>query len=196
MYIAGILVSCTDSITIYVAYRTQKLSSDISALLQLLRTLAFSLGCLDFLLVPECSLHGKIIHYVIQYGVEVRVLKIVFIQGTKPCVPRSNMDLTCYIGSTFDDYCANNAVIALPSHTSADKIYTYVDPKLKYVMRLIGFVDSAYSLLRTLARIIISTELHLRSVRVLCCKTPFSLTTLVSEFCLAHVINKNSVSTT
>jgi len=73
-------------------------------------------------LVPECSLPGKIIHYVIQYGVEVRVLKIVFIQGTKPCVPRSNMDLTCYIGSTFDYYCANYAVIALPSHTSADKI--------------------------------------------------------------------------
>jgi len=78
LYIAGKLVSRPDSITIYVAYRTQKLSSDISALLQLLRTLAFSLGCLDFLLVPECSISGKIVLYVIRYGVEVWALKIVY----------------------------------------------------------------------------------------------------------------------
>ena len=41
MYIAGKLVSRPDSITIYVAYHRQNLSSDISALLQFERTLAF-----------------------------------------------------------------------------------------------------------------------------------------------------------
>ena len=45
MYIAGKLVSRPDSITLYVAYHNQILYSDISSLLQLLRTLAFSLGC-------------------------------------------------------------------------------------------------------------------------------------------------------
>ena len=84
MYINGKLVSRPDSITIYVAYHRQNFSSDISALLQLKRTLAFSFGCSDFLLVPECSMPGKIIQYVIQYGVEVRALKIVCIQYTQP----------------------------------------------------------------------------------------------------------------
>jgi hypothetical protein len=122
VYIAGKLVFRPDSITIYIVYNHQKLSSDISALLQLQRTLAFSLGFLDFLLVPECSIPGKIIHYVIRYGVEVRALKIVCIQSTKPCDPRSNMDLACYIWATFDYYCANYAVIVLLPHTSGDKI--------------------------------------------------------------------------
>jgi hypothetical protein len=122
MYIDGKLVSRPDSITIYVAYHRQNFSSDISALLQLKRTLAFSFGCLDFSLVPECSMPGKIIQYVIRYGVEVRALKIVCIQCTQPCGRRCNMDFTCYIWSTFDYYCADYAVIVLPSQTSGDKI--------------------------------------------------------------------------
>jgi len=47
MYIAGKLVSRPDSITIYVAYHHQNLSSDITALLQLQPTLAF-LGLFRF----------------------------------------------------------------------------------------------------------------------------------------------------
>jgi len=89
MYIAGKLVSRHDSFTKYVAYHHQKMSSDISGLLQLQRTLAFSLGYLDFLLVPESSIPGKVIHYVIRCGVEVRALKIVCIQSTQTCGPRS-----------------------------------------------------------------------------------------------------------
>ena len=107
MYISGKLLSRPDSITIYVAYGRENLSSDISALLQFKRNLAFSFGCLEFSLVPECSIPGKIIHYVIRNGVEVRALKVVCIQSTQPCGPRSNMDFTCYIWSTFDYYCAN-----------------------------------------------------------------------------------------
>ena len=93
MHIAGKLVSLPDSITMYVAYHRQNLSSDISALLQFERTLAFSFGCFDFSLVPEWSIPGKIIHY----GVDVRALKIVCIRSTQPCGPRSNMDFTYYI---------------------------------------------------------------------------------------------------
>ena len=74
------------------------------------------------MLVPERSVPGKIIHYVIRYGVEVTALKIVCIQCTQPCGQRSNMDLTCYIWSAFDYYCANYASILLPSQTSGDKI--------------------------------------------------------------------------
>ena len=62
MYMAGKLVSRPYSITIHIAYHRQNFSSDISALLQFERTLAFSLGCLDFSLVPEFSIPGKIIH--------------------------------------------------------------------------------------------------------------------------------------
>ena len=80
MYIAGKLVSRCDSITIYVAYHRQNLSSNISALLQFNRKLAFPFGCLYFSQVPECSIPGSIFHYVVGYGVEVRALKIVCIQ--------------------------------------------------------------------------------------------------------------------
>jgi len=48
MYIAGKLVSSPDSITMYVAYHRQNMSSDISALLQFERTRAFPFGCLIF----------------------------------------------------------------------------------------------------------------------------------------------------
>jgi len=48
MYIVDKILSRLDSITIYVAYHHQNLSSDISALLHLQRTLGFALGCLDF----------------------------------------------------------------------------------------------------------------------------------------------------
>ena len=122
MYIAGKLVSRPNSITMYVAYHSQNLSSDISSLLQFERTLAFPIGCFDFSLVPERSIPGKILQYVIRYGVDVRALKIVCIQITQSCGPRSNMVFTCYIWSTFDYYCANYAVILLPSQTSGDMI--------------------------------------------------------------------------
>ena len=121
MYICGKLVSLSDTITVYFAYHHQILSSEISTLLQIHCSLAFSLGCLNFLLVPECSEPGKKMHYVTRYG-EVRDLKCVCIQITKPCGPRSNMDLTCYIWSTFEFYCANYAIIVLPSQASGEKL--------------------------------------------------------------------------
>ena len=85
MHIGGKLVSRPDLITIYIACHPQKWSLDISVLLQMQRTPAFSLGCLDLLFIPECSIPGKIIHYVIIYGVEVRGLRIVCVESVK-CV--------------------------------------------------------------------------------------------------------------
>jgi len=63
-------------------------------LLKIQHTAAFSLGILDFLFVPECSIPGKMIHCAIGYGVEVRTLRIFCIERVKQCGPRSNIDLT------------------------------------------------------------------------------------------------------
>ena len=122
-------------------------------------------GCLDFLLVPECPIPGKIIHYIIRYGVEVRALKIVRIQSAQPRGPRCNMDLTCYIWYTFDYYCANYAVILLPSQNSGDKIVYVRSYQAAIGVRLLGFVGSKYALLGNLARVIISAVLNLKRVR-------------------------------
>jgi len=46
------------------------------------------------LFVPEWFIPGKMIHYFIRYGVDVRVLRIVCIASAKPCGPLSNEDLT------------------------------------------------------------------------------------------------------
>jgi len=109
MYISGKLVSRPDVITIYVACQPQRWSSDISVSLQRQPTPAFSLNNLDFLFVPECYLPGKILHYYIRYGVEVRCLKLVCVDSVGPCGPRSNIDLTHYVWATFEYYFANYA---------------------------------------------------------------------------------------
>jgi len=49
----------------------------------------------------------------------------------------------------------------------AIRLYTYAVTKLKWVVRLLGFVDSAYALIGTLALIIISVALNLKRVRAL-----------------------------
>jgi len=119
LYIGGKLVSRPDSITIYIACRPQKWSSDISVLLQIQHTTAFSLDSLDFLFVPECSIPGKMLDYVIGYGVEVRPLSIVCTVNVQPC---ARVLILIYIWSTFEYYCANYAMVVLPSHTSCNKI--------------------------------------------------------------------------
>jgi len=62
------------------------------------------------------------LHYVIKYGEEIRALRTVCIESVKLCGLRSNMDLTQYIWSTFEYYCANYTVIVLPTHASNNKI--------------------------------------------------------------------------
>jgi len=103
MYLAGKLVSRPDSVTIYIACYPQMWSSNISVLLQIQRTrVFFYIDSLGILFVPECSIPGKMFHYVIKYGEELRVLTIVCMESFKMCVPRSNMDLTHYIWFTFE----------------------------------------------------------------------------------------------
>jgi len=68
MYLAGKLISRPDIITIYIACHPQIWSSDISILLQKQCTRAFSLDSLNFLFIPEYSIPGKILHYIIKYG--------------------------------------------------------------------------------------------------------------------------------
>jgi len=62
------------------------------------------------------------LHYVVSYGVKFRALRIVCIDRVKPCGPRSNIDLTHYIWSIFEYYCASYAMVLLPSYTSGNKI--------------------------------------------------------------------------
>ena len=62
------------------------------------------------------------LHYIVKYGEEIRSLRIVCIESVKPCGPRSNVDLTHYIWSTFEYYSANYAVLVIPTHVSENKI--------------------------------------------------------------------------
>ena len=90
MYLAGKLESRPDLITIYMTYCHQKLSPDISVLLQLQHTLAFSLANWIFLYNQEFSAHGKNVYYTIKCGVETTAFRIVYVQSAKLCGPRSN----------------------------------------------------------------------------------------------------------
>jgi len=82
----------------------------------------FSLGSIEFEFVPEWSMPGKLVLYVIRYGGDEIILRIAHIDSVNPCGPRSNMDLTYYVWTTFEYYCANYAIVVLPSQTSGDKI--------------------------------------------------------------------------
>jgi len=122
LYIGGKLVSQPDLIIIYIACHPQKWSSDISGLLQMQHTPAFSLESLDFLFFREYSITGKTILDAMRYGIEVTAHRIVCIESVNLCGPRSNVDLTQYMWSTFEYYCANYAVIVLPTRASDSKI--------------------------------------------------------------------------
>jgi len=122
MYIGGKLACHPDVITIYMAYDRDTCFPDVLALLQFLKTPAFSLGCLEFENWSSLTLPGKIICYVIRYGQEVTNLQIFGVKSFIPCGPRSNIDFTQYVWSHFYYYCCNYAVCVLPSQTSSNKI--------------------------------------------------------------------------
>ena len=63
---------------------------------------------------------GKLVLYTLRYGGNDIILRIAFINSVTPCGPRSNMDLTYYIWTTFEYYCDNYAIIVLPSQTLGD----------------------------------------------------------------------------
>jgi len=65
---------------------------------------------------------GRLVHYINRYGGVEIILNIAFVNSITPCVPRSNMDLTYYIWTTFEYYCTNYAIVVLPSQTLGEKI--------------------------------------------------------------------------
>jgi len=105
------------------------------------------------------------LHYAIKYGEELRALRTVCIESVKPCGPHCNMDLTHYIWSSFEYYCANYALLVLSTRSSENKIVYVRHYEAEMAVRLLGFVDSAYALLRTLARIMILAAKNLKIVR-------------------------------
>jgi len=122
MYRGGKLASRPDSLALYVASHPQTWSSEIVLLLQEQPTTTFSMGSVEFEFVPEWSIPDKLLHFVIRYGGEEIVLRIVCTDSVNPYGPRSNMDLTYHIWTTYEYYCANYAIVVLPSQTSGDKI--------------------------------------------------------------------------
>jgi hypothetical protein len=65
---------------------------------------------------------GNNVYYTIKCGVETAALRIVSVDSAVPCGPRSNLDFTHFVWSTFAYYCTNCAMVVLPSQTSGDKI--------------------------------------------------------------------------
>ena len=154
MYIGGKLVSHPDVITMHVAYDRDTCSPDVSFLLQFQKTLAFSLGSLEYSNWPSLTIPTKTI-YVIRYGQKTANLKFFGVESIIPCGPRSNIDFIQYVWSHFYYYCGNYAVCVLPSYTSNGKIVYVRHYKAEIGVRALGFVKTVYALVRALECIII-----------------------------------------
>ena len=81
----------------------------------------FSLGGVEIEFVPEWSLPGKLVLYILRYGDDI-ISRIACIDSVNPCGPRTNMDLTYYVWTTFEYYWDNYAIVGLPSQNLGDKI--------------------------------------------------------------------------
>jgi len=95
MYRAGKLASRPHSLALYFA-RPQTWSYEIADLLQEQPSPTFALGGVEFELVPQWSVTGRVVNYHIRYGGEEVILTIVSIRSVLPCGPWSNIDLTYY----------------------------------------------------------------------------------------------------
>jgi hypothetical protein len=122
MYIAGRTPTHSGCITIYIGYHPTELTPDSSILFQITRAPAFSLNCLDFQLVPEFTIPGSVISYIVKYGASTLAVKIECVYSNIPCGPRSNLNLVHYLWSEFVYYCSNYGLFVLPSLTSGDKL--------------------------------------------------------------------------
>ena len=96
MYVGDKLAHQTNLITIYVTYHPQKLFHEISILLQIKHSPAFSLYSLDFvhayLLQPGGNTYCTVGH-----GAETTAVRIVRVNSIKLCGPQSNNDSTHFI---------------------------------------------------------------------------------------------------
>jgi hypothetical protein len=182
MYVVGLLESHPDLITIYMAYHPEMLSPDIPILLQIQPTPVFSLDNLDFWFMPSYSRPGDNVFYTVRCGIGVVALRTACVNSLQPCGPRSNLDLTHFLWTTFSYYCTNYAMVILPSQTSGDSILYTLHYKAE-----IGGEDS-----RTCKRRFWDTEdpqwcydfscqKPNRCTCTLCCKQPLSLKTAAAK---------------
>jgi len=86
MYVGGKLASHSDLITIYMACHRQ-MSPEITVLLQIEHTAAFSIKSLDFLFMPAYSSPGNNVHYTARCGVETAAVRITCVDSFEPCGP-------------------------------------------------------------------------------------------------------------
>jgi len=189
MYIAGKSSSQPEFLSIYIAYCAQNLSSDISVLLQIQYTEAFSLGSLVFFLEPLFFKPGEKIVYIVRYGEQTLPVRLMGINSLEPCGPRSNLDFVHFMWTTFAHYCTNYAILVLPSRTSCDKIlYT------RHYMAENGSGGS-----RGCSTCIVDPRMFNyigcskpdQCTCIVCCKQPLSLKTAASEIVFRFVFNIN-----
>jgi len=100
MYREGNLASRPDSLSLYIA-RPLTWFSEIAELLQEQTTPTFALGGVEFELVPQWSVPGRVGIYHIKYGREEIILTVLFIRSVLPYGPRSNIDLTYYVAPRY-----------------------------------------------------------------------------------------------
>jgi hypothetical protein len=128
-------------ITAYIPRHQRNSSMDISIVLQFRRTLAFSFGSSDFLLLSDHTTPDAIF-YAVKFGVEVATVRFILIDSRKACGPRSNMDLVHFIWDTYTYFCSNYAVVMLQlSQETSRVVYT------RHHMAEIGGGDSRTCLL-------------------------------------------------
>ena len=96
MYRAGKLPLRPHSLALYI-FSPQTWSSEIAVLLQKQPSPTFALGGVEFKFIPEWSMPGRLMLYIIRYGGDEIILRLAFVNSVTPCGPRSNMYLTYYI---------------------------------------------------------------------------------------------------
>jgi len=83
MYRAGKLAARPDSLALYIA-SPQTWSSEISVLLQEQPSPTFALGGVEFKFIPEWSMPGRLMLYIIRYGADEIILRIAFVNSVTP----------------------------------------------------------------------------------------------------------------
>jgi hypothetical protein len=72
--------------------------------------------------MPTYSKPDSNVFYNVRYGNEITTLRLALVNYVKLCGPRSSLNFTYFMWETFAYYCTNDAMVALPSRTSDNKI--------------------------------------------------------------------------
>jgi len=84
IYRAGKVATRPDSLALYIA-GLQTWSSEIAVLLQEQPSPTFAISGAEFELVPEWSMPGRLVLYILRYGGNDIILRIAFINRFIPC---------------------------------------------------------------------------------------------------------------